>query len=522
MSMRTTTVGLVALAILGSMVADASAQITPPRRATADTIVDESAPRGPVRQIADSTASDSVLPMVDRRNQQEPWTDAWGQQKNFGLAAAEVILGNFIPEVVDEYVPSRAALLISQLSPRSWARGMTTGFGWDDNKFVVNMFSHPLQGSMYFNSARGNGYNYWQSLLAATAGSYMWECCGETHLPSINDWFNTSIGGAAFGEMMYRSSSMVLDNTATGSERAWREVGAFLLAPTRGLTRLVTGNSARIYANPIDNNDRIPDRLENYLAFGTRVVGEDRLNTASEATAFVDMELIYGELASLDRQQPFDFFTLGVQLNFSDKQTLGRLQIRGNLRHKAISDSERVTSSFLLVQDFDYINTNAYEFGGQSVGLMYLQNRQITDRIRLTTQLYASYMIMGAVNSEYSFAAEIPGIRERLREYDFGTGSGARVGFSLLRDGHRWIETEYRAQYLNTLNGSNVNGQDAWHIIRDLRLSVLAPVTQTWGFGVDADIFWRDSFFDFEDFEDVSQRSPQLRIFATWNPTRGG
>ena len=518
MSMRNASVALLAPLLL-TMASDGSAQVTPPRRAANDTTTEESTRRGPVRPTA---AAYGVPATVDSRIPQEPWTDAWGQEKNFGLAAAELILGNYLPFVFNEIVPGRAALLISQISPRSWARGMTAGFGWDDNQFAVNMFAHPFQGAMYYNAARGNGYDYWQSFLFAGAGSYMWECCGETHLPSINDWFNTSIGGAAVGEMLYRSSSMVLDNTATGSGRAWREVGGFLLNPTRGLTRLVSGNASRVYPNPVNPNDRIPDRLENYLAFGSRIVGEGTIGNASEATAFFDMELVYGELASLERQQPFDFFTFGLQLNFSDKQTLGRLQIRGNLWHKALRDSERVTSKLLLVQDFDYINTIAYEFGGQSVGLMYLANRQITDRIRFTTQLYLSYMIMGAVNSEYSFAAEIPGIRERLREYDFGTGSGARIGFSLLRDGHRWIETEYRAQYLNTLNGSNMNGEDAWHVIRDFRLSVLAPITESWGFGVDGEVFWRNSFFEFEDFENVSVRSPQLRIFATWNPTRGG
>ncbi len=519
MSIRDTTIGILALGLLLSMPLDSSAQATPPRGAANDTTPNQSEPRGPVRPTVDASGVPSAL---NSTNAQEPWTDAWGQEKNFGLAAAETVLANFLPFVVNEALPSRAELLISQISPRSWARGMTTGFGWDDNNFSVNMFSHPYQGNMYFNAARANGYNYWQGLLFAGAGSYMWECCGESHLPSINDWFNTTLGGAAVGELLYRSSSMVLDNTATGSERAWREVGAFLLNPMRGLTRLVSGQSGRVYPNPLDPNDRIPDRLENVMQFGSRLVGEGYLTDGAEASAFLDMELVFGELASLDRQQPFDFFTLGLQLNLSDKQTIGRLQVRGSLWHKAIRDTDRLMSKLLVVQDFDYINTSAYEFGGQSVGLMYLTNRRISDRIRLTTQLYASYMIMGAVNSEYSFAAEIPGLRERLREYDFGSGSGVRAGLSLMRDGHRWIGAEYRGQYLNTLNGSNANGEDAWHAIQNLHVGVSVPLTQSWGVGANADIFWRNSFFDFEDFDNVSVRTPEARIFVTWSPTRGG
>ena len=313
---------------------------------------------------------------------------------------------------------------------------------------------------------------------------------------------------------------MVLDNTATGSERAWREAGGFLMNPTRGLTRLVTGNASRVYANPEHPNDRIPDRLENYLTFGTRTVGDGRLGDDTQTTAFLDMDLTYGGLLDLERNKPFDFFTLGVQINFSDKQALGRIQTRGNLWHKNISSSERATSKFLIVQDFDYVNTNAYEFGGQSVGAMYLQNRRLTDRVSLTTELYGSYMIMGAVNSEFAFAAEIPGLRERLREYDFGSGAGTRLGFFLLRDGHRWIDAEYRAQWLNTLNGSNANGEDAWHIIQNLRVRIIQSLAGSWGIGADADIFLRNSFYDFEEFDDITERDPQLRVFAVWNPTR--
>jgi len=467
---------------------------------------------------ADDASGPAEAPAPEPQ-EEEVWRDAWGQPKNFGLAAAETFMSNFVPWLFNEYVPYRSELKISQISPRSWARNFRHGFGWDDNAFQVNFFAHPYQGNMYYNSARSNGFNYWQGFLFALAGSLHWECCGESHLMSLNDWFATSIGGAAVGEMTYRSSSMVLDNTARGSERAWREAGAFLIDPIRGFTRLFTGNIGRVYSNPENDADRIP-RLESFIAFGSRIVGEDKLFEATEATAFVDFELLYGGLAELERQVPFDFFGLRVQLNASDKSTFGGLQIRGSLLHKDLTTTDDVVSKFILVQDFDYINTNAYEFGGQSVGGMYLRNSRLTDRISWGLQAYLSYMIMGGVDSEYSFAAEVPGLRERLREYDFGAGAGGRLGLHLTRDGFRWIDLTYRGQYLNTLNGSNYNGSDSWHVIQDVQARLLVPFIGAWGIGVDADVFLRNSYFDYELFNDVSVRSPQLRIFATWNPQR--
>jgi len=314
---------------------------------------------------------------------------------------------------------------------------------------------------------------------------------------------------------------MVLDNTATGSERAWREIGAFLINPVRGFSRLVQGNTSRVYANPENPADRIPERMENVFSFGARVIGEGLITDSTAVHGFLNMEMISGSLLHLDRQKPFDFFSAVVQLNFSEKTGLGKIEIRGNLWHKDLAETESVTSKLILVQDFDYDNNNAYEFGGQGVSMMYLRRSQKSERNALVFSGAGSLMLMGAVNSEGAHLAEIPGVRERLREYDFGSGLGARTGVMFLRDGFRWIEASYRFQYLNTLNGSNANGEDAYHIIQKLRVKGLFPIgIGRWGVGADWEIHLRDSFFSAEGVDNVRQRSPQWRFFVTWNPTR--
>jgi hypothetical protein len=479
---------------------------------------------GHVARVGTVPGGDETAPVAQ---QEEPWTDAWGQEKNFGLAAVEAYLGNFLPWVFNELVPGRAELKISQISPRSWLNNIEHGWEWDDNAFQVNHFAHPFQGNIYFNAARANGYSYWTGLLFATAGSFHWECCGETHFMSVNDWYNTSIGGAAVGEMLYRSSSMVLDNTGTGSERAWREVGAFLMNPVRGFTRLVTGNASRVYENPQHPSDRIPNRLENQLSFGVRqasserVVGDLNAVDAGEAHGFFDMQLIYGSPYDLERQRPFDFFTLATQINFRQENGLGKLQIRGNLWHNTVGQSDNSISKLMLVQDFDYENNSAFEFGGQGVSLMYLKRTERSERTSFTWNAAASWMIMGGVNSEFAILADVAGIRERLREYDFGTGLGASAGFGFLRDGYRWIDGSYRVQHLYTLNGSNFNGRDASHIVQLLRLRAVFPLGyRRFGAGAEYELFLRDSFFEADQFSKIEQRVPRWQIFFTWNPTR--
>ena len=313
---------------------------------------------------------------------------------------------------------------------------------------------------------------------------------------------------------------MVLDNTATGSGRGWREVGAAALDPVRGATRLFKGRSGKVYDNPTHPNDRIPDHLSNTLVAGVRSVGEGRLSESSETHAFFEVDLTYGSMFALERNKPFDFFTLGAQINFRDKKALGRLQVRGNLYSRDLKVTDDRRPVFLAVHNFDYFNNNVYEFGGQSVSALLLSNWDFTDRVRLVTQFDVSGMIMGAVNSEFAFVAEVPGVRERLREYDFGTGAGGRAGGSLFVGEHRVADVHYRLNWIATLNGSELNGSDAHHIIHSLAVRTKVPVTGNFGVGADWSVFLRNSYFNHPNAYDISQRSPQLRVYATWDGAR--
>jgi hypothetical protein len=87
------------------------------------------------------------------------------------------------------------------------------------------------------------------------AGAFFWECCGETHPMSLNDLVSTGIGGIAVGEEMFRVSSQLLDNRDTGKSRVFREAGAFIVDPTRGFNRLLSGRSGAQVDNPTEPLD---------------------------------------------------------------------------------------------------------------------------------------------------------------------------------------------------------------------------------------------------------------------------
>ena len=46
--------------------------------------------------------------------------------------------------------------------------------------------------------------------------------------------------------MFYRFSNLIIDESATGGERVWREIGAGIFNPGRVFNRLITGRTGRV------------------------------------------------------------------------------------------------------------------------------------------------------------------------------------------------------------------------------------------------------------------------------------
>ena len=432
--------------------------------------------------------------------------DAWGARKNFALATAEIAGINGFVWAFNEFVTQGN---FTVQSPRTWLDNLRHGFEWDDNHFVNNAFAHPYHGNLYYNIARSNGFTYWESVPFSLMGSLFWECCGENHRMAINDWINTGIGGSAIGEVLYKVTSTILDNQATGTERVLRETATFLLNPFRGFNRLVSGRASRVGPNP---PDRSPiGGLSNRLTVGTRTVGEGRLGNNSQTNVMFETDFRYGNFLDSAVRKPFDAFVLSFQLNFGEegKSALGRIAILGNLYSTDLKRSEKVTTRFSVMQHFDYWNNRAFEFGAQSFGARFSTGRRLSDNAQLQLHAEPLAILLGAVNSEYAFLAELP-VAEREREYDYGPGAGLRASGNLTVKGTRVAEALYWLNWIHTLNGAEGN-----HLVHIAALRVGVPIAGTFGLGADWVLFLRNSYFT--NFTNVTQRVPQFRAYAMFN-----
>jgi len=454
----------------------------------------------------------------------------WGIPTSWGWALGEAAAINFGASALNEYVRNAN---FNQISPRSWWSNVADGFTYDDNEFLTNQYIHPFNGSQYFNAARSNGLGFWSSYAIALGGALQWELAGETHPMSFNDLVSTGVGGAALGETMYRLSSMVLDNEATGSSRLFREASAFFLDPIRGFNRVVTGRAWDVRPNPADAADTNPIRQRNELNIGWRRLGENAsLGRNSSDFGFAEYFHEHGDLFTAERHGPFDFFTVDAQLNFGDKRLIGRAMIAGNWFSVPVTSSlghHRIG----ITQHFQYINNQAYEYGGQSLGPSFFSRWGSLGDFGLESRFDLLATILGGVNSEAASLADVAD-PERLREYDYGPGAGGVAQAVLTYRQRPLLSVDYRLHYIATVNGSIYHkdgepGLDSHHWLHGIDAHLELPIAHDLGLGLRYSTFNRESHYDVSVpgqlpagatlSQLIEQSNPELRIYVSYLPS---
>ncbi|MBK6780917.1 MAG: DUF3943 domain-containing protein [Gemmatimonadetes bacterium] len=112
------------------------------------------------------------------------------------LAVAEAIGVNVFVNRFDAWATDQAwARLALQLAPQPPPR-----LGVDENEFGTNLFAHPYHGGLYFNAGRSERLDF-GSPPARHPGVVELGYLGERFRPSLNDFFMTSLGGIALGEL---------------------------------------------------------------------------------------------------------------------------------------------------------------------------------------------------------------------------------------------------------------------------------------------------------------------------------
>lgn len=314
----------------------------------------------------------------------------------------------------------------AKISPSTIKHNIQHGFVWDNDQFSTNLFAHPYHGNLYFNTARSNGMTFWESAPYAFAGSLMWETCAEIEPPAINDLMATTLGGIALGEVTFRFSSQLLDDSRRGFPRFLRELAAGVICPPRAFNRLITGDAWRVRTeNPLYHDyDRIPVKFE--LGFGNRYLADAGSLFRGEHNPYIEMRGIYGNPYEAECNEPYDYFTAGVTFGLSGNQPLvSRVNLTGRIWGKELpttTDMELVVGVF---QYFNYFDAEEVKDGSGKIpykiseaasigpGIVY-RFPSLHQKVSLSQSLNVGCILLGGCLTDYYNIID--------RNYNLGSG----------------------------------------------------------------------------------------------------
>ncbi|MEO8210581.1 MAG: DUF3943 domain-containing protein [bacterium] len=438
----------------------------------------------------------------------------WESKRHFGLAAAEELLFN----IAIPWTLARFGRTWDSTSGERWPfigfqsiwSNLQNGWNYDGDNFTTNMFAHPFGGNLFFNSGRTNGYNFWESSAFALAGSYIWETFMETNQPAINDWVNTGMNGAAFGEILYRLSTMVTDNTASGSHRVWTEIAGGIFNPVRFFTRFVTGEYKRVFPNP---EWRKPSKFDLSLDAGTRVLTNDSTSN-KEIEGLFEMTIKYGDQYDLKNAKPFSHFHYNIAIS-TLSPNLTSMNAVGSLFTIPVSIKKAGKHALEMTLNYNYLNNTGFIYGNAAI-VEQLKSKFKVKGLNVHTKLGIRLIPMGGTSDDY-FLDSTDG-----RNYDFGQGLGAEGKIAIHKGGWELFDIEYTMDYIWTQSEPSYSK----HFLQGGELKFQLPLKDYFVFGVGLGYYKRKSYYRYPTgfitnpatgqpmpTPDVSFQTPIIRVY---------
>lgn len=346
-------------------------------------------------------------------NQKHPW---WALAEDVGINLFVHYFDRFI--LCADYAKTNLSTL---------ADNFRNGFVWDNDQFSTNQFAHPYHGNLYFNTARTNGLNFWESCPYVLGGSLMWEFWGEREPPAINDVFSTTFGGISIGEVLFRASALALDDSKSGWQRFWHELGAGVLNPVRAFNRILHGDVWRVRSNHnlYHDYDRIP--VDASFVVGGRYVADEGHMTRGSHNLRLGFHMEYGDAFADEPTQPYDYFSADFGFNIGTQPFLSDVHIIGRLYAHNLYEGPNFRVQWGIFQHFDYYASdsikgsdmkNPFEISETAAfgpGLI-MQIPAVGSMSMLEQRLFANGILLGGSKSDYFNFID--------RDYNIGSGFG--------------------------------------------------------------------------------------------------
>jgi hypothetical protein len=394
----------------------------------------------------------------------------------------------------------------AKTGPHIWKRNFEEGWQWDNNHFAVNFFGHPYQGSFYFVGARGMGYGFYPSFLYTLTGSYVWEMFCEEEYPSTNDLIVTSIGGAMYGEILFRLSQRLLSKP---NPSLLDEGMGFILHPLSSLER-------KIFGVRTHNPGYMPMELSLKLGGGARfgheynydheLYSNPDIDGWNGGFAMVGFDLIYG---TPDRtiKEPFEYFTVDLTQDwghtgggFFRMNTLGKL---ANLHFNSGNNWADVGT----YAHFDTYYGELVEMGALSLGVGLDFNLEFIPMWRFRMTHLPSVVVLGSSDFNYDdILAKRKENYEVTRTYQLSYGLNYKFNLEVEWLGHGIFKDKVNAYLFSTMPRSEPHyGATGFDIVGNNTAMIEAYLPWQFSIGIRLDSYIKIAAYDGKDFSPMSR-----------------
>lgn len=444
------------------------------------------------------------------------------------MAASKVIALNTSIWLFDRYILQGDYAYIDLSTMKN---NLKTGFVWDNDSFSTNLLFHPYHGSLYYNAARSNGLNFYESTPYAFGGSLMWELFMENEPPSINDLFSTTFGGIALGEVTYRISSSILDDTKTGGNRVTREFLGALISPMRAITRMTNGDMWKRRNSNSFIEERSP--ISMFVSTGWRYLAGNNQLFRGDNTMLLDIGLTFGNPFDHYEYKPFDYFALRSTFNIIGNQPkIASVNVMGMLWGKSVDPLPEHEMTMGIFQHFDYYQTDTIvdssivpfeiaQTAAFGLGLIY-RFPKIGQNIDLSYSLYTNAILMGGILTDHF----------TINDRNYNMGSGFSLKFqTMFNFGNKasfFLGLEHYSLFswkgypnepnplpknidIKTLNAQGNKGHYHFSILNP-RISI--NVNKTSSVSLESSIYTRNSIYEY--FEEINYVTFENRLTYTF------
>ncbi|RWY55775.1 DUF3943 domain-containing protein [Mucilaginibacter gilvus] len=411
--------------------------------------------------------------------------------------AVEVLGVNVFTWSLDRFILNAE---FSHIGPASWGYNFRNGWEWDSDRFGINFIGHPYTGSMYFNSARSQGYGYFQSIPFAVGGSLAWEYLGETTRPSYNDLINTTLNGAFLGEIFYRLSSNILDDRTRGGNRVFREIAAGLIDPVRGLNRLLQGKSFRHTNKEVYQKEP----LNITLFSGIHKINVDNQTVFGKGPteALINIQLDYGNPFEIRSRKPFDLFRLRTELSFgSGRKLLDNLTGYGVL-FGSNTHYGKLSVLYGAFQYDDFWDNKTFELGALGFGGGAITKYSFSKNINLYTSAHVALVPLAGNSNRFGPDTS------QVRDYTFNDGFETKIESTLTLGKYVSASFAYYYYFLHTFVGTPGNNN-----INILKPRLTVQIVKNLSIGFEHFIYFDDRYL--QNLPGIHSSRTEQKIFLS-------